>query len=50
MLNLIEGDINSESIGKMLSAVTCLARNNGIDAEEALSKHIDSFIENDINE
>ena len=50
LLNLIEGDINSESIGKMLSAVTCLARNNGIDAEEALSKHIDSFIENDINE
>lgn len=50
LLGLVQGEITEETIGKILSLTVNMARDKGIDAEEALSKHIDSFIENSINE
>ncbi len=40
----LSGSVDSKSIGEMLFAVTALARQNGIDAEEALSQVSDKFL------
>ena len=42
--------LNAESIGKMLFSIVNLARENGIDAEEALAKYTDNFIETEFSE
>ena len=41
---LLNGEITEESVGKILSAVVSIAKDNGIDAEKALSDEINRFI------
>lgn len=43
-------NLDAESIGKMLFSIVNLARENGIDAEEALAKYTDNFIEAEFSE
>lgn len=44
LINLLESEMNQETVGKILELTVLLAHNAGVDAEEALSKETESFI------
>ena len=44
LIELIDGEINEENIGKMLSAVVSLALENGVDSEKSLFDETNRFI------